>query len=814
MNRKLRLAANYGFASIISLSLLLLVRSEVRIHEALVLGFLIPSLFLMFAGRLIDNLKNHLNAKIWALTLASILVLVYYWTGIFHFLSVSLILSFWAGHLIHYESSRDQDDNHWPTVMSLCLALLLLQIHARAPHSAAFFTQTLLIMNLCFFLFLSFLTTRRKVDTVPKRNPIPQRGEFKDLKALTLLQALSFLMAGYMVGYTLFWHKPSWIWYVATTAMGIFLSQLNIQYLGFKRTLALVYVLLLGLFILNASHLDASEQLFFICFFFTLFTMERWATVSFYKRSLPSDFSGIFTGMLIFSACAGLTGGFYLHSLLHSQFVLIAILLLLIIVNQTIYPERASNEAKNEPIVETSWGNAWLNSQQDAPLFSINTWMKYLQRTICELFFGKIKVRGLEHLSGLNGALLVANHPNTFFDPLLVSAVVPFKLKFLAKSTLWSIPVIGSLLDHLGLIPVQRAADGPRSRMNKNKQSLSRASALLNNGKTILIFPEGISQAGLTLKPLKTGAARIVFGALTASDWKKDTPILPIGLDYEKPSVFRSSVTIRIGAPVSLIHLQEAYSEEPKTQVRAVTKQLTSKLIELVPHLQDPEKEQLVHQISSLYGTQLCQFMKTDDANEARLAISQAVNHYCQTDPTSVVKLQERLQTYMDSRQHLELKANQAPITFKDMWAYTKAVFSPHMLGLVLHWLPYRLTKHIVGFMPLDYVWQATAKLVTGLVIYPLYYVLLNAVFSHFFGGMISYILMAGTALTGIMALGAFHHYDFLFQPIETLWNAFWRQDAEQDLSLMRTQLIQDLERFREAYAFYLEDINGSQISN
>ena len=809
MIQRIRLATNFGFSFLLSLTFILLITNPFNVGPVLITGFLFPAILLTFTGRIVDNYKNYLNAKIWALCLASLLLFIFLWTGTTHLLSFSLILSFWAGHLMYHESDHEQDESHWPLIMGALLALFICLAFIKASGSFDLLLKTVLFLLFLVFSLLAALNFERTKIAITIGPRLSKKGTFSDLKTLCLLQGVSFILAGYFLGSISQWSKPDWPWFVTAMAFGVFITRWNMPLLGFKRYLALIYLILLGFFLFKPSELEPFEQTIFILFYLTLFVSERWATTTLYKRSLPFAYAGFFTGILVLFSCVGMTMGVYAVGYVQSHTIPIVLLITLMILNQTIYPERASKEAKNEPIRETVWGNAWLSSEQDAPILSISTWMKYLQRTLCEVFFGKIRVRGLENLANLNGALFISNHPNTFFDPLLVSALMPFKIMFLAKSTLWRIPVLGSFLDHFGLIPVQRAMDVPYGERRKNLKSINKSSELLNQGTHILIFPEGVSQNGLTLKPIKTGAARIVFGALEASNWETNIPIIPIGIDYEKPAIFRSSVTIRIGTPISLMERQEDFKQTPKQQVRDVTRNLSSALIQLLPHLNDPEKEHLVQNITELYGSQVCQFMKTDDVNEARLGIAKAVNHYCETDPTSVIKFQERLKTYTDSKQHLELKADHPPITLRNITAYIQAVFSPHMLGLILHWLPYSITGKLVAFMPLDYVWHATAKLITGLIIYPLYYFILNLLFTSFFGSLIGYILLAATALTGIMALGAFNRYDFLFQPLETLWNAFWRQDAEDDLTLMKTQLLQDLERFREAFAFHVEEMEN-----
>jgi len=805
MTSSLRLMTNLGFASLLAIELILLANHVSWVFASDIWFLLFPAGLMILLGRLVDHGGRHVQFKHAILTVSALSLLLFFWFGARTFLAISLLLCFWGGHLLNHPTDEEHQNTRWSFGMGALVAALAVWIsYAWAEVFDIFLVLALLLLTL---LFIGLAMFQKGWSQIAPPESVPQSGAFRDLKILILQHGFSFTLAGVFLGIQTGWPLPAWPVLAGWCAMGILLSRWNIPLLGHKRTLALIYLIMMGLFLYNPSDLQLLERRFFLSFYLALFCAERWTTTSLFKRSLPTHFSGFFSGLLVFSSIAGMVVGYWIQTTWSLSWIPIILLLVVMVLNQTIYPERASGEANNQPLKETPWGNAWLHSSQDASLWKLKTWSTYLQRTFCELFFGKIRVRGLENLKDIRGALFVANHPNTFFDPLLISSTLPFSLKFLAKSTLWHIPVIGGFLDYLGLIPVYRACDMPLAERQKNKKSLGHAAEHIQKGGYILIFPEGVSQSGLTLKPVKTGAARIAFQAHELSDWTRELPIIPIGIDYEKPSVFRSSVTIRIGEPLSLLDRKTSYTSEPRMEIKAATKRLEEELCRLIPHLDSEQKEALTHQITDLYGQQLSQIMQTEDPNEARLAIANAVNHYTNTDPSSVIQFQDRLQTYLKTRQHLEIDATAPPLSLGTLISYAKAVFSPHMLGLVLHWLPYTVTRKIVAAMPLDFVWQATAKLVTGLVIYPLYYAALHLVFVSLFGPLSAYILIACTLLSGILALGHFNRYDFLFQPLETLWNAFWKRDTHKDLAFMRTQLLQDLERFREAYAFHIEEL-------
>lgn len=422
-------------------------------------------------------------------------------------------------------------------------------------------------------------------------------------------------------------------------------------------------------------------------------------------------------------------------------------------------------------------------------------------RICLELFFGRIHIRGMRHLSGHSGAILVANHPNTFLDPLLITAICPSRLHYLAKSTLWRVPMLGSVLERFGAIPVQRRQDHPEMRTQANDAMFDAAREKLLRGAQLLVFPEGVSAPGLSLKPLKTGAVRLALHTLADSRCADSVAVIPIGIDYEEPTIFRSGVTLRIGEPLEI-----ADTHGP-ADVRVLTQSIADRLRDLIPHLETRDLEDLVLQIQNLYGSHVERILETDDPSEARLRIAEAVNHYHRVDPDTVNLFKQRLDAYFHQAENLATPANHPPIPIRALFKAALTLLSPTTIGLILNWLPYRITGGIVERMEPSTVWRATTKLAVGTLVYALYYVGIACSFGFTVGWLSAYLVTLFLLGTALMALGAVDRFAFRMQQLTTIWRAFWTQDTDDELAEMRVQLIQDLERFREGYAFYNEGL-------
>jgi 1-acyl-sn-glycerol-3-phosphate acyltransferase len=109
----------------------------------------------------------------------------------------------------------------------------------------------------------------------------------------------------------------------------------------------------------------------------------------------------------------------------------------------------------------------------------------------------------------------------------MVGAMYPGRLTFVAIDYLFRIPVLGFCIRHLGVIPIthHKAA----SAVEMLKLSLK----LLEEGKQVILFPEGTRSWDGKLKEFEGGAAMLAL--------KTGAPILPIYLEGTHRSLPRGS---------------------------------------------------------------------------------------------------------------------------------------------------------------------------------------------------------------------------------------------------------------------------------
>ncbi|MBA8817436.1 1-acyl-sn-glycerol-3-phosphate acyltransferase [Microbacterium halimionae] len=122
--------------------------------------------------------------------------------------------------------------------------------------------------------------------------------------------------------------------------------------------------------------------------------------------------------------------------------------------------------------------------------------------------FTKIEVSGEENLPTEGAYVLAPNHYSEL-DPVIV-AVAVWRIgrapRFMAKESLFKVPVLGWALRATGMIPVARTSNASSA-----KHTIQTAHHLVENGSGVIVYPEGSLTRDPDAWPMrgKTGAVRV-----------------------------------------------------------------------------------------------------------------------------------------------------------------------------------------------------------------------------------------------------------------------------------------------------------------
>ncbi len=322
--------------------------------------------------------------------------------------------------------------------------------------------------------------------------------------------------------------------------------------------------------------------------------------------------------------------------------------------------------------------------------------------------------------------LLVANHPNSLLDPVLVAAAARRPVSFLAKAPLFTDKRLGWLMRAVGAIPVYRRSDDP-TQMERNEEMFRAAHAALADGAAVGLFPEGKSHDDPALATLRTGAARIALGAYGLTG--RAFPVVPVGLVFRHKDEFRSSALVLVGSAVRWDDVAPLGASD-ETAVRILTSRISEGLRQLTVNLEKWEDQPLVDCAMRIWETE-CAAPPSEEERMARFGattrIMAAVRHG--QDPVGMA-LEREVETHRRRLALLGLRpadlASDVGLVRGAVWALRRALPLPlevavATVGWLLWWPPYRLTGVIVQKIqpPINQI--STHKLLAGILCYALW---------------------------------------------------------------------------------------------
>jgi 1-acyl-sn-glycerol-3-phosphate acyltransferase len=393
------------------------------------------------------------------------------------------------------------------------------------------------------------------------------------------------------------------------------------------------------------------------------------------------------------------------------------------------------------------------------------------------LFFRRIETSGAELVPMSGAVIFVLNHPNGLIDPALVFCALPRRISFLAKSTLFRIPVMSFLLRTVEALPLYRRVDEGED-MTQNQRTFEACHALLRQGRCIALFPEGLSHNATQLQPVKTGAARIALGALSfrrPHDAECETfplKIVPVGLYYTSKSSFRSEALLRFGDALEVEPVaMDADGQPPRDAVQVLSKRIETALRGVTLNVESDEALEEVKKaeqlFSSFYETiNIRQSLAEEFEVRRRVAVGQQAS---QTHtPAHLEALQARIARYEAQLEGLGITPENLSVISHTKWYVfnhflLRSVILTLMLplavvGAVLHLPAYLLCvlfARIYGKHGVDDI-VSTVKILAAIVAMPLTWLVVSAASYFLWNWRVALIALPVTITCGYVALRFF----------------------------------------------------------
>jgi 1-acyl-sn-glycerol-3-phosphate acyltransferase len=186
------------------------------------------------------------------------------------------------------------------------------------------------------------------------------------------------------------------------------------------------------------------------------------------------------------------------------------------------------------------------------------------------------RVHGAENVP-LNGPVILASNHASFLDPPLVGSGLKREINYLARKSLFRVPLLGAILRKVNAVPVDRDGGGAAG--------LKAIMDRLHDGGGIILFPEGTRTRDGKLQTSRSGIGLTVI--------KSDAPVVPVrvfgtyeawgrGKRFPRPH----RVSIIYGKPMKFEKLRAEAKDCSKARLKEIYQQVAEEIMAEIAKLE------------------------------------------------------------------------------------------------------------------------------------------------------------------------------------------------------------------------------------
>lgn len=296
-----------------------------------------------------------------------------------------------------------------------------------------------------------------------------------------------------------------------------------------------------------------------------------------------------------------------------------------------------------------------------------NTWSYRIAKNYMllafRLYFGKIRINGLENIPSDGRIIFAPNHRNALMDALVAALITPkgITTSFLARSDLFHNKIVAKIMRFAKIMPAFRIRDG-FEKLSRNNEVFDECVKLLEKNQALCIMPEGNQEIEHRLRPLVKGIFRIAFSVEQGSTSEKPLKIIPVGIDYGSIEKFGKHVIINIGQPIDISLYAENYSKNPAVAMNDLKECLQQQLEQLMIHIPSEKYyNTILRTISQVNYRKLKNYKRKTDicsVYQNKKKLSEILNSKAESSSVNMDKLARLSHSFQHELNHNKLRAS------------------------------------------------------------------------------------------------------------------------------------------------------------
>ncbi len=429
------------------------------------------------------------------------------------------------------------------------------------------------------------------------------------------------------------------------------------------------------------------------------------------------------------------------------------------------------------------------------------------------VFFEKIEVIERGRFPATGPVIITSNHPSSMMDVLIIGTMIPRRVHFLAMGALFNNRFLARVMRAFGAIPIYRVKDDPRT-ARRNVRVFSICRQLLRKGEAIALFPEGTTHNEQRLRDLRRGVAHIALGAEAENDFALEVKVLPVGLNYTDPTIFRSRVLMIVGRAMTMGKYRRQYTKDPRLAELAMTCDLQEVLRKHIVDIRRLHLRAIVADIEKIYkselvtslGARLRKFPPPMKEFVVRKGIVRCIEFYDKKNPALVHEMWQRISRYRKTLCHLgieQVMEGPQEVTLRMNWKHIimSTLGLPFALyGLANNYFPYKIPGIMSNRLSRHPTQISSIKFGFGLLAFPIFYFFQTVICGLLFGAMAAVLYVISLPLSGLFAIECLHATDRLRRYVSFLSLSVRRRKFIASMLKERAAIVREIERRKEEY--------------
>jgi 1-acyl-sn-glycerol-3-phosphate acyltransferase len=344
-------------------------------------------------------------------------------------------------------------------------------------------------------------------------------------------------------------------------------------------------------------------------------------------------------------------------------------------------------------------------------------------------------VTGLKLVPKGKPIIFAANHQNALMDSLSIVCTNPSQSVWLARADIFKSKFVRPILNFLKMAPVYRIRDGKDSLAN-NEQIFALVAQILENKDSVCLFPEAAHSGRRQMLPHKKAIPRIALEAEEKNNFALNLQIVPVGIYYSHYWKFDRNLIVQYGKPIDVDSYQDEYKKNPQKSMLILRDEIHDRLAPLTMQINSQPYYFDYENIRQIAGKD---YSKTHRFNQnpvlqlfyAESQLIKKVETIESTEPEVFDHIINKTRSYFSqldkkkTNDEFILIASKAgwPLLFIQVIGFilTLPIF---ISGFVFNAIPFFIPRNFLRKKIKDPAFTSTFFFATGLLIFPIIYML------------------------------------------------------------------------------------------